>query len=72
MRVVHRFNRTYLGFAPQVFAKWTPSLAVWGGVVGFAAVFILEPVPRIRNILAGVPVIGSYWIREIDPNDSPF
>ncbi|KAK9312250.1 cytochrome b-c1 complex subunit 10 [Lipomyces starkeyi] len=73
MRVQYRYNLSVLGFTPQVVARWVPIFGVWGGALGLGALFFLEPIPRVRNIiLQKIPVLGSYWNRPVDPNDSPF
>jgi len=49
------------------------TLGAFGGVAGFAALFFAEGVPRVRrDVLQKIPIIGSYWIREIPPSDNPF
>ena len=55
----------------------TNSSAVIGGgfagVAGVFALFFFGEVPRVRkDILSKVPVIGSYFVREIAPEDNPF
>ncbi|KAK6337702.1 hypothetical protein TWF696_001185 [Orbilia brochopaga] len=45
----------------------------FGGVALFTLVFFAEGVPRVRkDILQKIPVVGSYWIREIPPSDNPY
>ncbi len=47
------------------------TLAAFGGVAGFAALFFAEGMPRVRrDILQKIPGFGSYWIREIPPSDN--
>ncbi|KAJ8103451.1 cytochrome b-c1 complex subunit 10 [Lipomyces tetrasporus] len=73
MRVQYRYNPAILGVTPQVITRWVPIFGLWGGAVGVAALFFLEPIPRVRNvILQKIPAVGSYWDRPVDPNDSPF
>ncbi|KAK9236026.1 cytochrome b-c1 complex subunit 10 [Lipomyces kononenkoae] len=73
MRVQYRYNLSFLGFTPQVVTRWVPIFGVWGGALGVGALFFLEPIPRVRNvILQKIPILGSYWNRPVDPNDSPF
>ncbi|KAK9455737.1 cytochrome b-c1 complex subunit 10 [Dipodascopsis uninucleata] len=73
MAIQYKYTPNFLGFTPKIVGRWTPVLAVWGGIVGVGAVYLLEPVPRVQNvILANIPVIGKYWIRSSDPNDTPF
>jgi len=45
----------------------------FAGVAGVFALFFFGEVPRVRkDILSKVPVIGSYFVREIAPEDNPF
>ncbi|KXS19631.1 hypothetical protein M427DRAFT_29046 [Gonapodya prolifera JEL478] len=47
--------------------NWAPTLAVWGGVLGFAALWLLEPVPTARvDIYQNLPVVGGYWKAKLD------
>jgi type II secretory pathway component PulF len=49
------------------------SLAAFGGVLGFFVIFFAADVPKLRNdVMVKIPVIGSYWKREIAPEDNPF
>ncbi|KAK9479556.1 cytochrome b-c1 complex subunit 10 [Lipomyces japonicus] len=73
MAVTYKYTPNFLGFNAKLIARWSPVLAVWGGAAGIGALFLLEPIPRVRNdILKKIPVLGNYWERPIDPNDSPF
>lgn len=45
----------------------------FGGVAGFFALFFFAEVPRVReDIMKKVPVLGSYFVKEIAPEDNPF
>ncbi|OCT51364.1 Cytochrome b-c1 complex subunit 10 [Cladophialophora carrionii] len=45
----------------------------FGVAAGIFAVFFFGEVPRVReDILSKLPVIGSYWVREVPPEDNPF
>ncbi|PSK57921.1 hypothetical protein B9Z65_9123 [Elsinoe australis] len=45
----------------------------FGAVAGFFALFFFGDVPKVRNdIMAKLPFIGSYYVREIPPEDNPF
>ncbi|RQM07965.1 hypothetical protein DH86_00000843 [Scytalidium sp. 3C] len=47
------------------------TLAGFGASAGFFALFFFGDVPRVRNdILTQIPVIGSYWVKEIHPADN--
>jgi hypothetical protein len=35
--------------------------------------FLMEEVPPVRkDIFMNIPIIGSYWDREVPPEDNPF
>ncbi|KAI5284792.1 hypothetical protein KEM54_001070, partial [Ascosphaera aggregata] len=43
----------------------------FGVFAGTAALFFLGEIPRVRmDVLENIPVIGSYWHREIPPEDN--
>ena len=45
----------------------------FGGVAGIFALFFFAEVPRVRvDIMQKVPILGSYFINEIPPEDNPF
>ncbi|RFU28475.1 hypothetical protein B7463_g7854, partial [Scytalidium lignicola] len=47
--------------------------AGFGASAGIFALFFFSDVPRVRSdILTKVPIIGSYWVKEIHPADNPF
>ena len=47
--------------------------AGFGAVAGGFALFFLSDVPRVRvDIMEQIPVIGSYFHREVPPEDNPF
>ncbi|KAK9383076.1 cytochrome b-c1 complex subunit 10 [Kockiozyma suomiensis] len=72
-RITHKYNPTFSGFSRQVLLRWAPNLGLWGGAIGVGALFLLEPIPRVQNvILSKLPILGDYWVRPIDPADSPF
>ncbi|KAK7206793.1 cytochrome b-c1 complex subunit 10 [Myxozyma melibiosi] len=73
MRITLKPTPTILGFPPSTLIRWTPILGFWGAAAGAGALFLLEPIPRVRNdILSKIPVLGNYWVRPVDPADSPF
>lgn len=52
--------------------SYGPTLAVWGGVVGVGALTFTERVPLIREtFLVKIPVVGSHWEYNPDPEDVP-
>lgn len=45
----------------------------FGAVAGIFALFFFGEVPKVRkDILQNVPILGSYFVREIPPEDNPF
>lgn len=47
------------------------TLASFGGVAGFFAVFFFSDVPRVRkDIVQKIPIIGPHYIREIPASDN--
>ncbi|PSS25472.1 hypothetical protein M430DRAFT_16190 [Amorphotheca resinae ATCC 22711] len=63
----------YRGWTVQSAARLGATLGAFGGVAGFFALFFFGEVPRVRqDILQKVPVIGSYFVREIPASDNPF
>ncbi len=47
------------------------TLASFGGVAGFFAVFFFSDIPRVRkDIVQKIPIIGPHYIREIPPSDN--
>jgi len=49
-------------------------MAVGFGATALIAVgFLMEEVPVVRkDIFLNLPIIGSYWSREVAPEDNPF
>jgi hypothetical protein len=49
------------------------TLGSFGGVAGFFALFFFAEIPRVRtDIMQKVPILGSYFVKEIAPEDNPF
>ncbi|KAK5136426.1 hypothetical protein LTR08_003071 [Meristemomyces frigidus] len=47
--------------------------AGFGGVAGIFALFFFDGVPRVqRDILQKLPIIGSFYVHEVPPEDNPF
>jgi hypothetical protein len=45
----------------------------FGAVAGIFALFFFAEVPKVRtDIMQKVPIIGSYFVVEIAPEDNPF
>ncbi len=45
----------------------------FGGVAGIFALFFFAEVPKVRvDIMQKVPILGSYFVVEIPPEDNPF
>ncbi|KAI0892696.1 ubiquinol-cytochrome-c reductase complex subunit-domain-containing protein [Annulohypoxylon nitens] len=45
----------------------------FGGVALFAVIFYASGIPRVqRDILQKIPLVGSYFIKEIPASDNPF
>jgi len=53
--------------------RYLPMAATFGVATGIAVVFFGEEIPPMRrDILERLPIIGSYWNRDIPPEDNPF
>ena len=62
-----------MGLSPKQAYRIGLSLAGFGVSAGIFAIFFFGEVPKVRNdILAKMPVIGDYFVREIPPEDNPF
>ncbi|KAH8775100.1 ubiquinol-cytochrome-c reductase complex subunit-domain-containing protein [Hyaloscypha finlandica] len=49
------------------------TLAGFGGVAGFFAVYFFSDVPRVRkDIWQKVPIIGQHYVKEVPASDNPF
>ncbi|PMD20169.1 hypothetical protein NA56DRAFT_646695 [Hyaloscypha hepaticicola] len=49
------------------------TLASFGGVAGFFALFFFSDIPRVRkDIVQKIPIIGPHYIKEIPASDNPF
>ncbi|KAH8804933.1 ubiquinol-cytochrome-c reductase complex subunit-domain-containing protein [Xylogone sp. PMI_703] len=49
------------------------TLAGFGSAAGVFALFFFSDIPRVRkDILTKIPVVGSYWVKEVHPADNPF
>ena len=45
----------------------------FGVAAGVFAVFFFGEIPKVRqDILSKLPIVGSYWVREVPPEDNPF
>jgi hypothetical protein len=45
----------------------------FGAVAGIFALFFFAEVPKVRtDIMQKVPILGSYFVVEIAPEDNPF
>lgn len=54
-------------------ANSMPMAATFGAATGIFALFFFAEVPRVRiDIVEKIPVIGSYFKKEIAPEDNPF
>ncbi|KAF8464043.1 ubiquinol-cytochrome-c reductase complex subunit-domain-containing protein [Kalaharituber pfeilii] len=62
------------GMTAKVARPYVTALGGFGAVAGFAAIYLMEGVPRVQHdILAKIPILGSYWTgREIPASDNPF
>lgn len=46
-------------------------IAGFGGAAGAAVLLFASDIPRFRkDIMQKIPVIGSYWVREVPPEDN--
>ena len=64
----------YFGVACDVdIANSAPMAATFAAATGIFALFFFAEVPRVRiDIVEKIPVIGSYFKKEIPPEDNPF
>ena len=47
------------------------TLASFGGVAGFFALFFFSDIPRVRkDIVQKIPIIGPHYIKEIPASDN--
>ncbi len=58
---------------PVDIANSAPMAATFAAATGIFALFFFAEVPRVRiDIVEKIPVIGSYFKKEIPPEDNPF
>ena len=64
----------YFGLACDTdIANSTPMAATFAAATGIFALFFFAEVPRVRiDIVEKIPIIGSYFKKEIPPEDNPF
>lgn len=61
------------GIDAKTLIGWSKIGAGFGIVAGTAALFFLDGVPRVKkDILQKLPLIGSYFIDYVPPEDNPF
>ncbi|KAF2710916.1 hypothetical protein K504DRAFT_453948 [Pleomassaria siparia CBS 279.74] len=70
-RTLPRYHR------PDSHQIFPPSSGVlaggFGGVAGIFALFFFAEVPKVsKDIMQKVPILGSYFVKEIAPEDNPF
>ena len=47
--------------------------AIFGAATGIFALYFFAEIPRVRkDIVEKIPIIGSYFHKEIPPEDNPF
>ncbi|KAF2025298.1 hypothetical protein EK21DRAFT_116934 [Setomelanomma holmii] len=65
--------KNYHGITARTLFKYGALAGGFGGVAGFFALFFFAEVPRVReDIMKRVPILGSYFVKEIPPEDNPF
>ncbi|KAF2800479.1 hypothetical protein K505DRAFT_320461 [Melanomma pulvis-pyrius CBS 109.77] len=63
----------YHGITARTAMKYGVLAGGFGGVAGIFALFFFAEVPRVRvDIMQKVPILGSYFVVEIPPEDNPF
>ncbi|ORY15496.1 ubiquinol-cytochrome-c reductase complex subunit-domain-containing protein [Clohesyomyces aquaticus] len=63
----------YHGITPATLVRYGVLAGGFGGVAGIFAIFFFAEVPRVReDIMKKIPVLGSYFVKEIPPEDNPF
>ncbi|KAF2878337.1 ubiquinol-cytochrome-c reductase complex subunit-domain-containing protein [Massariosphaeria phaeospora] len=63
----------YHGLTSKGLMRYGTLAGGFGGVAGIFALFFFAEVPKVRDdIMKKVPVIGSFFIKEIAPEDNPF
>ena len=61
------------GITVRKLARYGAIASGYGVAAGIFAVFFFGEVPKVRNdILAKMPIIGEYFVRDIPPEDNPF
>ncbi|RDW90966.1 hypothetical protein BP5796_02131 [Coleophoma crateriformis] len=59
------------GWTVKSFTNLGMTLAGFGGVAGFFALFFFSDIPRVRkDILQKVPIAGEYFVKEVHPADN--
>ncbi|KAF2755660.1 hypothetical protein EJ05DRAFT_513143 [Pseudovirgaria hyperparasitica] len=68
-KAVKQFHGISFGRA----ARFGITAAGFGGVAGFAALFMFAELPRVaKDIMQPIPILGSFFTKEIAPEDNPF
>ncbi|KAK3938254.1 hypothetical protein QBC46DRAFT_390757 [Diplogelasinospora grovesii] len=61
------------GITPKTLIRTGVKLGAFGGVALFAVIYYASGIPRVQeDILKKIPVIGSYYVKEIPASDNPF
>ncbi|CZR62561.1 related to ubiquinol cytochrome c reductase 8.5 kDa subunit [Phialocephala subalpina] len=66
-------NKNVMGWTFKSASRLGMTLAGFGGVAGFFALYFFADVPKVRkDIWQKVPVIGQHFVKEVPASDNPF
>ncbi|PHH78631.1 hypothetical protein CDD82_2934 [Ophiocordyceps australis] len=70
----YQYEPNFHGWNKTALLRLGARTAMYGGALGFGALFFVSGIPRIRvDILQNVPFLGRYFVKEdVDPADNPF
>lgn len=62
-----------MGITPVTASRAGITLAYFGAAAGVFVFFFAAEIPRFsRDIMQKIPILGSYFVKEIPPEDNPF
>ncbi|KAK6201419.1 uncharacterized protein RJT21DRAFT_120470 [Scheffersomyces amazonensis] len=63
---------SFLGVNPSLFRSYLPNLILWGGATGAGIATFTEGWPLFQQTFySKIPVFGSHWIENKDPEEIP-
>jgi hypothetical protein len=69
----YKTQPNFHGITPQRAKIFGLTAGGFGAVAGIFALFFFAEVPRVRDdIMLKIPGVGSYFVKEIPPEDNPF